>query len=105
MIFTLVVMALATWRLSNLLADTRQSGPFDLLDRLRSKLGVRFNQMGEAYGTNSIAKGALCIFCNSVWFGIGLTVLFYFFPVAAFYLSVPFALSAAAIFANKVVDP
>lgn len=84
-----------------MLADTNQSGPFGFLDWLRSKAGVRFNQMNVAYGTNSLAEGLLCVYCVSVWIGTGFTVLFYFAPTWAFWLALPFALSALAIVANK----
>jgi hypothetical protein len=96
----LVVLALATWRVSNMLADTEQTGPFGLLDKIRYRAGVRFGPDGLAYGTNGLSKGLLCIYCNSVWIGIGLAVIFYFYPILAFYMALPFTLSAAAIWAE-----
>lgn len=101
MYFTLIVMAMATWRLANMLADTDQSGPFEMLDWLRSKAGVRFNPEGAAYGSNNLSEGLICVFCNSVWIGMGFVALFYFAPTWAFYVALPFALSAAAILIEK----
>lgn len=102
MAITIILMALATWRLANMLADTNQSGPFDMLDWLRSKLGVRFDQMSQPYGSNSLSKGLLCIYCNSVWFGTAYTLVYLLSPDWALYLSLPLALSAAAILLEKV---
>jgi hypothetical protein len=57
---------LAVWRISSLLA--REEGPFDIFGRLRSLLGVRYNEANESFGTNWLSKGVLCIWCNSLWF-------------------------------------
>ena len=62
-----VVLALAVWRLSSLLA--REEGPFCIFDKIRLRLGVRYDQNSEAYGTNNISKGLICVWCNSIWVG------------------------------------
>lgn len=99
----LAVIALATWRLANMLSDPLQEGPGELLNRLRYRAGVRFNELSEAYGTNNFSRGLLCIYCCSVWFGIAFAVLYLLSPVIAFYLALPFALSAAAVIIDKFV--
>lgn len=99
---TLVILALATWRMANMLSDTNQSGPFGILDKLRLAAGVRYDQLSVPYGTNGLSEGMLCIFCNSVWFGTGWMVLFLLDPIFAFYMALPFALSAAAILVEKL---
>ncbi len=62
---TFIVLALAVWRLSSLLA--REDGLFDVFARLRFFLGVRHNEKSEQIGTNSISKGIICVWCNSIW--------------------------------------
>ena len=57
--FDLVVLALATWRLSYMLV--MEAGPFDVFKRLRAstKLGGLLE----------------CVFCMSVWVALGLYAL------------------------------
>jgi len=68
-----VVLALAVWRLSSLIA--RESGPFDLFTKLRHFLGVRFDEKSEPIATNSISEGVLCMWCNSIWVGLFASLL------------------------------
>lgn len=96
------VLILATWRVSSLLA--REEGPFDLLLKLRFRLGVRYDERSVPYGTTSIAKGVLCIWCNSVWVGVGWTILASISQTLAFVIALPFALSAAAILLEELLQ-
>jgi hypothetical protein len=98
-----IVLTLATWRVSNMLADTEQTGPFGLLDKIRYAAGVRFGEDGQAYGTNGLSKGLLCMYCNSVWFGVLFTVSYAMNP-QVFWLALPFALSGAAIWIDKEIE-
>ena len=68
-----VVLALAVWRLSSLLA--REGGLFDIFTKLRYFVGVRFNEKSEPVATNSISEGVLCIWCNSIWIGLFASLL------------------------------
>jgi hypothetical protein len=90
----LVVLALATWRLTSLLVW--EDGPFDIFARLRHGLGVRYDETGQRYGTNWFAKGVICPACASVWFGAvwGIAYLLY---QPTWYVALPFALSAGAM--------
>ena len=94
-ILAFLCLSLATWRLASLLA--REAGPFDILARFRKWAGVRYNERSEAYGTNEFAKALVCLWCSSVWIGAGWAILFYTLPGLAPWLSLPLALSAAAI--------
>lgn len=98
----LVVLALATWRVSSLLA--REEGPIDLLLKLRYRLGVRYDEHSRPYGQSNLSKGILCIWCNSVWVGTGWVVLAVLSQEVAFFVALPFALSAAAIFLEEAVQ-
>ena len=94
---TLLLMALATWRLSNMLADPDQHGPFGMLTWLRLKAGMRYDEHSRPFGATSLAEGLLCLYCNSVWIGVAFAALYYLSPTWAFWISLPLALSAAAV--------
>jgi len=36
--------------------------------RLRAFVGVEYDMESEMFGTNGLAKGLICVWCNSVWF-------------------------------------
>lgn len=91
----LVVLAFANWRLASLLA--REEGPYGLLPWLRHKLGVRHDEYHEAYGTNVVSQGVICIWCNSFWIGVFQTLYALFLPEVALWLFLPLALSTGAI--------
>jgi hypothetical protein len=58
-------LILATWRLTSLLH--REEGPAHLFEKLRYKMGVRYNAASEPYAVTNIAEGVLCFWCSSVW--------------------------------------
>ena len=67
-----LILTLATWRLSSLLAE--EEGPFGVLGKFRKFAGVIFN--GTTFeGTNTFSEGLICMWCNSVWIGLGLALL------------------------------
>ena len=96
-----LVLALAVWRLTSLLVW--EDGPFEMFANLRLLLGVRYDEYSKAYGTNWLAKGVVCPACASVWFGLALAVL-YFFWTDCVWLALPLALSAAAIMVERWND-
>jgi len=98
----LLILILATWRITSLL--NREHGPWDVLGRWRHLIGVRVNDVGETYGTNELARGLVCVWCVSVWIGVGWAVLHYFQPQIAFWLALPLALSAGAIVIDNMVN-
>ncbi len=46
----ILILMLATWRISSLLVD--ENGPFDIFAELRYRVGVRFDKQSKPYGTN-----------------------------------------------------
>lgn len=94
MALEVVVLALATWRLTSLLVW--EDGPFEMFARLRHLLGVRYDETSLAYGTNWFAKGVVCPACASVWFGT-LWGVAYLLWHPTWYIALPLALSAGAI--------
>ena len=69
MILDILILALATWRISSLLAN--EVGPGDLLERLRLFLGVRYNESSEREAKNALAAEVMCQWCNSHWIVTG----------------------------------
>jgi hypothetical protein len=61
-----LILALAVWRVSSLLA--REEGPGRVFDHIRHLVGVRYEE-GEVIFLNHLAKGVSCIACSSVYFG------------------------------------
>jgi len=99
-----IVLALATFRLANLLADPNQTGPWDTLSWLRVKAGMRYDAHSIPFGTNTFAEGMLCMYCNSIWFGAAWALFYYLAPQVAFWAALPFALSGATLLFQKVFE-
>ncbi|MFG0252979.1 MAG: DUF1360 domain-containing protein [Phycisphaerales bacterium JB038] len=105
---TLLVLALATWRVSRILVE--EDGPYDLFARLRNWLGVvdgdegRYAEWVDTYHRYTVAELFSCIYCMSVWVGIFYAVLYAVSPVVSLWAGLPFALSAMALLINKVAD-
>ncbi len=113
----LVVLALATWRLSSLLVE--EDGPFGVFRSLRAFVGAgEFSQHGmdatrlthqeiekvmmRAGRPESFLAGLLsCVWCTSIWAGAFWVILALFLPAPTFYVALVFALSAAAIFLQE----
>lgn len=99
-ILHLIVLALATWRMSSLIAT--EKGPYNILGRLRKLSGVTYDKNnGSYYPTNTLSELVLCIWCLSPWIAAILVILYYFFGVTVVWVCLPFALSAAAIIVDK----
>lgn len=101
-IVNLVIMILATWRLTSLLHS--ELGPFDLFVHIRKMFGILHDDLGYPFGypPNFFAKLFECFWCLSVWIGIGVTVSVYLFPIAI-WLWLALALSGGAIKLNEVI--
>jgi hypothetical protein len=99
-----IVALLATYRLTFMLHE--ENGPADIFTRLRTRLGVRYDQYSNPYGTNWVAKGILCYFCLSVWIATLIAAAlvlgaFLRVPDGVLIVLAPFALSGGAIFLKK----
>jgi hypothetical protein len=99
---TIIVLALATWRVTSLLVN--EEGPWGILVRLRHFVGVRYDEYSQVYGTNILAEGLSCTWCASVWLGAAMTAAALAAPDVALWLALPFALSASAILMERLVD-
>lgn len=100
-IIKFVIFGLATWRMASLLVS--EKGPFGLFARIREWVGIeemRVNNSPEIYkAVPDTFFGQLldCVWCCSIWVGIGWTVFYWLTPVVAVWLGLPLALSAVAI--------
>ena len=92
-------MVLATWRISNLLVDDSEDGPWGVLHSLRHLLGVRYDDKNRAFGTNEVGRAITCIWCASIWIGLLVFLFSYYISPIPFY---PFALSAGALIVNRI---
>ena len=97
-----LIYALATWRLSHMLANER--GPFDVLGKLRSAAGVGYEVDGGIVAETELARLATCVWCSSVWVAAGLWLLRRTWPALGDGLAGVFAASAVTIFLEKQLD-
>lgn len=100
----LIILALTTYRLTLLIS--KEAGPFDIMGRFRSLVGVKFDEYSNPYATNQISEMVLCPYCLSVWIGFGATIGWIGAGLLGlntvyFYLLLPFALSGLAVFFFK----
>lgn len=95
-------MALATFRISSLIAD--EDGPFGLFDWLRGMAGVRRDDKGKTYGTNKFAVGLTCLWCNSIWVGVAWTLAYLWSRDVAIWACFPLALSTVALTIGEATD-
>lgn len=101
-----IVALLATYRLTFMLNS--ESGPANIFTRLRTRVGVTYDQYSNPVGSNWVAEGVLCYFCLSVWIGFAVTVLLIGAALlghieAAGVVLLPFALSGGSIYLKKAV--
>lgn len=94
-----VLAAMAAWRVSHMLLH--ENGPFTVFRRLRERLGVTYYP-----DSNEVASYryeiTTCIWCLSVWVGGGIAALWWFAPHIAFWLCLPYALSAFVVLMHKL---
>jgi hypothetical protein len=98
---TFFYLALAAWRLASLVAN--EDGPWMVFRRIREQAekwckSYRFCRELGLYELFS------CEWCNSIWIGAGLTLLYLRIGEAILYLAVPLALSTVAIILKYVVQ-
>jgi hypothetical protein len=95
-----IILALATSRASSLVAYDH--GPWDVMDKIRHLIGVRFDEQSRPFGSNEFARMALCIWCNSIWIALVLLVLLALLPSYWWFLVAPLAMSEVAIMGERL---
>ena len=108
-VLTFVTLALATWRVSSLLAE--EEGPFGVFVKLRHVMGEYYDEYSEVQigpkgdkWYHALLYEALdqltCLWCCTIWVGVVWFLAWLLWPCTTFYVSVPFALSTVAVYIN-----
>jgi len=98
---TFFYLSLAAWRLASLVAN--EDGPWLMFKRFRQ----RAEQWCKKYRfcrELGLYELIACEWCNSIWIGAVLTVLYLWTGEAILYLALPLALSTIAIIIKYVVQ-
>ena len=104
MLADLVLLGLATWRLTKLVQDER--GPFAILARIRALFGIGHDEEGQplSWPDTELGRLASCHWCGSIWAAVGLVGLYLLVPKVGIILALPLALSALSIGWEEVVN-
>lgn len=95
----LLILILAAWRVSSLFVN--EDGPFGMFAKLRAAAGINYDEYSNAYSTTFWGGLFNCLWCFSVWVGLGLMIAYSLYPNQTILACLPFALSAGAILVNK----
>lgn len=99
---------LALWRVSSLFSATNdERGPFDVFIKLRKRAGVIYDDDDKlaGYDESRYSAGLLhCLWCFSLVAALPLGALWLLWPDAARCVSLPLALSAGAIIAQRWIN-
>lgn len=93
-------LSLAAWRLASLVAN--EDGPWQIFKRirLRAELWCKQYRFCSELGLYELFS---CEWCNSIWIGTGLTLLYLWIGDSILYIALPLALSTVAIIIKYVV--
>src|SRR5687767_12618696 len=94
-------LSLAAWRLASLVAN--EDGPWFIFKRLRQRAEQWCNRYRFCRELG-LYELVTCEWCNSIWIGVGLTVLYVWIGESVLYLALPLALSTVAIIIKHVVQ-
>ena len=103
----LVILVLATYRLSIMMANDWEAGPAGLLSKLRERAGLLHSEAGDPVMIpGSFIDGFMCTHCNSVWVGVAFTILYAILMslgLPAYLLFLPLALSGASVITVRLL--
>ena len=94
-------LALATWRLASLFAN--EDGPWQMFKRLRQRAEDWCNRYRfcRELGLSDLFS---CEWCNSIWIGTGITLLYLWIGETLLFLILPLALSTVVIVIKYVLE-
>jgi uncharacterized protein DUF1360 len=95
------ILALAAWRLASLVAN--EDGPWMMFKRFRQR-AEQWCQEYKFCRELGLHELVTCEWCNSIWIGVGLTLLYLWSGETMLYVSLPFALSTVAIVIKYLVE-
>lgn len=97
-----LILMLATWRTSSLLAD--EEGPFGFFEKIRGRIGIIYMDDGDREGKNELARTVLCTWCSTLFLsGLFWAVLFYIWGQVVILIALPFALSTGSIYVDRFI--
>lgn len=99
---SIIALPFAVWRLSSILVS--ESGPFDMMDKLRYRVGIRYNEYNQVYGTNTFADLFTCIWCMSVWVSAILVIITMANDFIGAMINVALAGSCIAILIDTILE-
>lgn len=102
--YLIVILVLATWRLTSFLHAER--GPFDIFVRIRTRFGIVHDDehFPVGYPDTFIGNLMACYWCLSVWVAIGVWIAYLLFPIGTLILCTPFAISGGAIMLSERIE-
>lgn len=87
-----------------MLADDNQHGPGCILDKIRRMTGMRYDEYSrQITEPGSLAEAITCVWCSSIWIGMGFGIILAISTQIAFWIALPFALSAIAIILESII--
>ncbi len=98
---TFFYLSLAAWRLGSLISN--EDGPWQMFKRIR-QLAETWCSKYKFCSQLGLHELVSCEWCNSVWIGAGLTVLYIWIGEYILYLALPFALSTVVIIIKYLVQ-
>ena len=100
-ITTFLYVSLAAWRLASLISN--EDGPWQIFKRIRQRaeLWCKQYKFCSDFGLYELFS---CEWCNSVWIGAALTLLYLRIGETILYLALPLAFSTAAIIIKYIVQ-
>jgi hypothetical protein len=94
-------LALAAWRLASLVAN--EDGPWFIFKRFRQRAEQWCNKYRFCRELG-LYELVTCEWCNSIWIGVIITVLYLWLGSTILYIALPLALSTVAIIIKYVVE-
>lgn len=98
----LIILIMASWRLSHFLVE--EEGPWQIMLKIRTLMGVTYDQYSQKQGTNAISDMLSCVWCTSYWVSWMWFLVYWSVRPVGLFIAVPFALSAGAILVEEVVN-
>ena len=94
-------LSLAAWRLASLVAN--EDGPWSMFKRFRQRAEgwCQKYRFCRELGLYELVE---CEWCNSIWIGAGLTLLYLWLDVSILYIALPLALSTVTIIIKYIVE-
>lgn len=94
-------LSLAAWRLASLVAN--EDGPWMIFKRIRAR-AEKWCKQYKFCSELGLYELFSCEWCNSIWIGAGLTLLYLWLGETILYIAIPLALSTVAIVIKYIVQ-